>query len=78
MTKKSVVIFETTDETSLFLKEGDLRKFEGVLVNSVESDEDLANELAHINFDIGEEISTKMAAEHIKDGAYLVHCGFIY
>lgn len=73
----TVVIFETTDETVLYLKDGDLRKFEGVIVNSTETE--LEYELAHIDFNPETNaITTEQARQYIADGAFLVHCGFIY
>lgn len=73
---RTVVIYETTDETCLYVADGDLTRFEGILVNSMESDETLANELAELDF--GDAITTAQAREYIVDGALLVHCGFIY
>lgn len=73
---RTVVIYETTDETCLYVADGDLTRFEGVLVNSMDSNETLADELA--NFEFADQITTTQAREYIVDGALLVHCGFIY
>lgn len=73
----TVVIFETTDETVLFVKEGDLRKFEGVIINSTETG--LEDELIDIEFNTEKDsITTEKARQFIVEGSFLVHCGFIY
>lgn len=73
---KTVVIYETTDETCMYIADGDLTRFEGILVNSMESDETLSDELADMDFT--DQIDTAQAREYIVNGALLVHCGFIY
>lgn len=73
---KTVVIYETTDETCMYIADGDLTRFEGILVNSTESDETLSDELADMDFT--DQIDTAQAREYIVNGALLVHCGFIY
>ena len=44
---RTVVIYETSDETCLYVVDGDLTRFEGIFVNSMESDETL---LVHCGF----------------------------
>lgn len=73
---KTVVIYEMTDETCMYIADGDLTRFEGILVNSMESDETLSDELADMDFT--DQIDTAQAREYIVNGALLVHCGFIY
>ena len=73
---KTVVIFEMTDETALFLMDGDLTKFEGVIVNS--TDTGLEDELIDLNLDTDNIIETVEAHKAIVNGALLVHCGYIY
>ena len=72
---KTVVIYEMTDETRMYIADGDLTRFEGIIVNSMESDETLSDELAYMDFT--DQIDTAQAREYIVNGALLVHCGFI-
>lgn len=71
---KTVIIYETTEWLKFYLAEGDLRKFEGVFVNF--TDNGLEEELGEIEFKT--EITTEQLKKEILNGAYVVHCGFIY
>lgn len=71
---KTVVIYETTEFTHLYLEEGDLTKFEGTMVNFTQTG--LEIELGEIEFK--NKINTTQLREAILEGALVVHCGFIY
>lgn len=73
---KTVVIFEMTDETVLFAMDGDLTKFEGVIINCTDSG--LEDELIELDLDSDNAIETKDAQKLLHEGALLVHCGYIY
>lgn len=70
---ETVVVFNMGEEgVSFFLADEDLTRFDGVVVNHTETGYE--NELADMDF--GDKITTSQARSHIRNGAYLVNCGF--
>lgn len=79
---KSAVIWNTVEELEYFVCEKDLSKFQGVYINSVESDETLARELSESMYD--EEGNCRVnfcdlatLEEAVLSGARLIECGFL-
>lgn len=78
---KSIICWVTPDEVLWLLVDLDMRPFNGVYVNS--SDPLKERELSAIMFDYEGQIKadildgTAEAVEYIREGAYLVECGWI-
>lgn len=83
---QTVIIYETfTDPITFLVVAGDASRFDGLLVNSVDSDEDLQNEFVNMLYDeidgepttILKNARAKFPIEEVKNGAIVIVAGFI-
>lgn len=79
---KTAIIWNEIEQIKYTVLDGDYRKYHMVYINSTDSDEQLINELDSIFFtETGvckvNFISIDQFADSIRNGAFLIECGFI-
>lgn len=80
---KTAVIWNEIEQIKYFVVDGDFRKYQGVYVNMIEPEgflpkgkfEDIADQMI-IDFEDNEFRSIEEFSKAIRDGAYVIECGF--
>ena len=79
MNKKTAVIWETTEQTELYVVDGNFTHLEGVIVNCPQNAEDEAKEEECSCFlESAEKCTTEDFKNAILEGAHVVRCGFFF
>jgi len=80
---KTAIIYNTFEELSYYVVEGDLRKFNGIYVNMVppenyteEQYDNLSDEMINL-LDTATKTSLDDFARAIRSGANVIECGFL-
>ena len=81
---KTAIIWNEIDSLKYAVIDGDFRKYQGIYVNMIEPDDfhtkgkfEELGELMSADFDGMEFCSIGAFAQAIRDGAYVIECGFL-